>query len=86
MEQFRTLLEDFRLTTAEILYHMPDHPHLLQSYVWQDYDKIPDYPKLHKFLVFWKTTLDGSIHSVRVTYSDPLHIQKVRVVDWSGDV
>ena len=22
----------WRLTTAEILYHMPDHPHLLQSF------------------------------------------------------
>ena len=29
-------LRDYRLTTAEILYHMPDHPKLLQSYVWQE--------------------------------------------------
>ena len=26
-----------RLTTAEILYHLPDHPELLQIYLWQDH-------------------------------------------------
>jgi uncharacterized protein Usg len=27
-------LKRYRLTTAEILYHFPDHPDLLQTYVW----------------------------------------------------
>ena len=34
-------LKQYRLTTAEILYHMPDHPSLLQSYLWQEYDLAP---------------------------------------------
>lgn len=55
-----------RLTTAEILYHMPDHPALLQSYVWQDYDLAPRFPVLHRFLDFWQSTLDGKLHSVTV--------------------
>lgn len=55
-----------RLTTAEILYHMPDHPTLLQSYVWQDYDLAPKFPALQKFLDFWEAKLDGRLHSVRV--------------------
>lgn len=55
-----------RLTTAEILYHMPDHPALLQTYVWQDYDLAPKFPALHKFLDFWEAQLDGKLHSVRV--------------------
>ena len=28
-------LEGWRMTTAEIIYHMPDHPGILQSFVWQ---------------------------------------------------
>ncbi|MBY0421341.1 MAG: usg protein, partial [Parvularculaceae bacterium] len=32
---------------------MPDHPGLLQTYVWQDYDISPDYPVLKRFLDFW---------------------------------
>ncbi|KAA0580534.1 Usg family protein [Azospirillum sp. B21] len=59
-------LRDFRLTTAEILYHMPDHPGLLQSYLWQDLDQAPDYPVLRRFLDFWQRNLDGKLHSVRL--------------------
>lgn len=60
------LLERYRLTTAEILYHMPDHPSLLQSYLWQEVDLAPDFPGLKKFLQFWERQLDGPIHSVTV--------------------
>ena len=59
-------MQGYRLTTAEILYHMPDHPGLLQSYVWQDLDLAPQYPTLHRFLAFWQRELDGKLHSVRV--------------------
>jgi len=59
-------LKDYRLTTAEILYHLPDHPDLLQTYIWQDLDLAPGYPVLHKFLDFWDRELDGKVHSVRV--------------------
>ncbi len=59
-------IKGYRLTTAEILYHMPDHPGLLQSFVWQDLDMAPRFPVLHKFLDFWARKLDGRLHSVRV--------------------
>jgi uncharacterized protein Usg len=59
-------LDGYRLTTAEILYHLPDHPGLLQSFVWQDLDIAPKFPVLHNFLAFWQRSLDGKLHSVRV--------------------
>ena len=59
-------LQGYRLTTAEILYHLPDHPGLLQSYFWQDLDIAPKFPVLHRFLDFWSRELDGKLHSVRV--------------------
>jgi uncharacterized protein Usg len=64
-------LRDYRLTVAEILYHMPDHPGLLQSFVWQEMDIAPRYPVLRKFLTFWERELDGKVHSVKVS-SNPL--------------
>lgn len=70
-------LNGYQLTTAHILYHLPDHPTLLQSYLWQDYDLAPKFPHLIKFLDFWKRELDGKLHSVYVasreiiTPSDP---------------
>ncbi len=59
-------MNGYRLTTAEILYHMPDHPGLLQSFVWQDLDIAPKFPVLHKFLDFWAAKIEGKLHSVRV--------------------
>ncbi|MEQ9490448.1 MAG: usg protein [Alphaproteobacteria bacterium] len=66
MNMLRSQLDGYRLTTAEILYHMPDYPDFLQTYVWQDLDLAPRYPKLEKFLNFWESNLDGKLHSVRV--------------------
>ncbi len=64
--QIQNILNGYRLTTAEILYRRPDHPSLLQSYVWQEYDLSPRFPKLNGFLRFWQDKLDGKLHSVWV--------------------
>lgn len=63
-------LRDYRLTTAEILYHFPDHPTLLQAYIWQELDLAPKFPTLKKFLTFWDRELDGKLHSVKVMHAE----------------
>lgn len=59
-------LAGYTLATAEIIYRMPDHLELLQSYVWQEYDLAPEYPELQRFLRFWTDNLDGPLYSVTV--------------------
>lgn len=59
-------MRDWRLTTAEILYHLPDHPHLLQSFTWQEYDLPPAFPQLRQFLAFWDGNIEGKVHSVTI--------------------
>ncbi len=66
MTKFELALRGYSLTTAEILYHMPDHPDFLQSFIWQEFDLSPKFPVLNKFLHFWSHNLDGKLHSVRV--------------------
>ena len=66
MSDLLSQMKGYRLTTAEILYHRPDHPVLLQSFVWQEYDIAPRFPVLNKFLRFWEKELDGKLHSVWV--------------------
>ncbi len=61
-------LENYRLTTAEIIYRLPDHPKFLQSYIWQELDIAPRFPVLHKFLHFWETTLEGKLFLVKVAH------------------
>jgi uncharacterized protein Usg len=70
-------MRDYRLTTAEILYHLPDHPGLLQTYIWQDLDIAPRFPVLKKFLDFWSRELEGKLHSIRVAHTNL--IQPARV-------
>jgi uncharacterized protein Usg len=75
---FKKQLEGYGLTTAEILYRMPDHPALLQSYIWQDYDLCPDFPVLRKFLEFWARTLDGPLFKVTVGHSRLIKPAEIR--------
>ncbi|MBI3504019.1 MAG: usg protein [Proteobacteria bacterium] len=70
MSDFERQLADYRITTAEILYRMPDHPVFLQTYVWQDLDLAPEFPVLKKFLDFWERNLDGKLFKVRVAHSE----------------
>lgn len=62
----RRQLDGYRLTTAEILYHLPDHPHLVQSFIWQELDLAPQFPVLRRFLDFWEQNIEGKLHSVKV--------------------
>ncbi|HEX2592415.1 MAG TPA: usg protein [Rhizomicrobium sp.] len=66
---FRVQLEGYGLTTAEIHYRRPDHPSLLQLYVWQEYDLAPLFPELSAFLDHWQRELEGILHSVRVAHN-----------------
>lgn len=67
-QDFQKQLAGYGLTTAQILYWLPDHRNILQSYVWQEYDLSPQYPTLHKFIEFWKREIEGPLHSVTVTH------------------
>ncbi|HEX5326270.1 MAG TPA: Usg family protein [Acetobacteraceae bacterium] len=71
-------LKDYRLTTAEICYRLPDHPELLQTYIWQQLDLAPGFPELRKFLAFWQAQLDGKLHSVRVASAAAMRPPSVR--------
>lgn len=78
MSDFARQRDGYRLTTAEILYYMPDHPSLLQSYVWQFHDQAPRYPRLHRFLDYWRGNIDAVIHSVSVASRETIGPSRTR--------
>ncbi len=59
-------LYKYKLYTAEIIYRLPDHPDLLQTFIWQELDLSPDFPMLKRFLKFWQDKIDGKLYSVTV--------------------
>ena len=78
-EDFVRQLQGFCLTTAEILYRLPDHLSLLQTYVWQDYDLAPEFPALHGSRLL-EQSLDGPLHSVRVAHVRLVRPAEIRTV------
>ncbi|KTS17405.1 hypothetical protein NS228_19120 [Methylobacterium indicum] len=80
-KEFRQQIEGYGLTTAHILYRIPDHPGVLQTFVWQEYDLAPRFPVLTGFLEFWKRELDGPLHSVRVAHSRLIKPAEFRAVN-----
>ncbi len=81
MADFIKQISDYRLTTAKILYHMPDYPKLLQEYIWQEYDIAPKFPELSRFLEFWTRELDGRLHSVYVANKEIITPGDLRFYD-----
>ncbi len=77
MSDFEDAWGGYRLTTAEITYHLPDHPSLLQTYIWQEFDIAPQYPRLQDFLQFWLKEIEGKLHSVKVGMGGPLMANSV---------
>ena len=79
--EMELMLRGYGLTTAKILYRFPDHPHLLQTFVWQDYDLAPKFPVLRGFIDFWIAKLEGPLHSVQYTHKRLISATEWRKVD-----
>lgn len=79
--EMELMLKGYGLTTAKILYHLPDHPHLLQTYIWQDYDLAPEFPVLFRFVEFWRERLEGPLHSIAYTHKRLISSNEWRKVD-----
>ena len=80
---FREQLNGRRLTTAEVLYYMPDHPKLIQEFTWQTQDVAPEFPRIQRFLAHWRREIDAVIHSVTVSAAglvSPARIEITKVL------
>lgn len=82
MSDLDAQLQGLRLTTAQIFYHLPDHPSLLQEYLWQEYDHAPKFPVLTQFLNFWIDEIEGQLHSVYVARQRLITPGKVECIDF----
>jgi uncharacterized protein Usg len=69
------------LVTAEVLYYMPDYPLLLQSFIWQTKDIGPLFPRIQRFLDFWRASIEADVHSVNLTHVPWTHTGQIDVHD-----
>lgn len=82
--EFQKMLAGYGLTTARILYRMPDHPSFLQTFQWQFADVAPHYPRLMKFLDHWKREIQAAIHSVEVMHRGLIAPHEIRLASEVG--
>ena len=73
-DEFRKQLAGYGLTTANIIYRMPDH--------WQTFDTSPDFPELYKFLKFWNDNLEGPLFHVTIGHSHLIKPVELNNTTW----
>ena len=83
MTDIERQLSGYRLTIAEIIYRLPDHLDMLQTYIWQALDLAPKFPELHKLLGFWEREIYGPLYQVKVANVEILRPSCARHVDHS---
>ena len=79
--EFLLQVQGYGLMTAEIAYYMPDHPSLLQQFIWQEYDMAPQFPALHQFLDHWRREIEATLHSIRIAHQHMIRPAEWRAVD-----
>jgi uncharacterized protein Usg len=45
---------------------MPDYSSILQEFIWQTEDIVPDIPKVHAFLNYWHRNIEATINQIRI--------------------
>jgi uncharacterized protein Usg len=63
---------------VDIFYYIPQTL-ILQEFLWELDDVVPEMPRVHKFLNFWKDNIDARIAEVLVCHSNTSEWRKV---DW----
>lgn len=72
------IIKKWTVASVQVVYYIPDYLHLVNEFVWQTEDQIPDYPRIETFLEYWDKNIDGPIKEV---YIYDHGISKVRHVD-----
>ena len=54
-------IRKWTLATVQVIYHIPDHIHILNEFSWQTKDRLPEYHRIHEFLDYWDKNIDGPI-------------------------
>jgi uncharacterized protein Usg len=54
------------LVSLRVFYYRPDYRNLIQEFAWQTEDYNPRYPRVNKFLNYWKENIDAIIADIEM--------------------
>ena len=72
------IIEKWTLASVQVIYYIPDFPHIVNEFMWQTDDQRPNFPRIGRFLNYWDRYIDGPIKEVYI-YDHEEH--NVRHVD-----
>lgn len=72
------------LITVGVFYYIPDYHNLIQQFIWQTEDIVPELPRVHQFLNYWKTDMDTVIQEVIVCYTEQSRIRNIHLHNYSS--
>jgi uncharacterized protein Usg len=80
------LKDDCRLVTVNVLYYLPEYKNIIQEFIWQTNDRVPELVRVHKFLDHWDKNIEATIHEVRISCSNPLSTTDFKHVNYEFPV
>ena len=72
------ILKKWTVASVQVVYYIPDYMSLVNEFVWQTEDQLPEYPRITRFLNYWDKNIDGPIKEVYIYDHEEA---KVRHVD-----
>jgi uncharacterized protein Usg len=65
------------LVTVDIFYYMPDYTHLVQEFIWQMEDNVPEMERVRKYLRHWKEEIDVVLKEIKIGYGSSSGYKRV---------
>ena len=72
------ILKKWTVASVQVVYYIPDYMNLVNEFIWQTEDQLPEYQRITRFLDYWDKNIDGPIKEVYIYDHEEA---KVRHVD-----
>lgn len=60
------------LVSLRVYYYMPDYRDIIQEFMWQTMDIKPKYPRVNKFLNYWKENIEAVIADIEMIETEKM--------------
>ena len=60
------ILKKWTVASVQVVYYITDYMNLVNEFIWQTEDQLPEYPRITRFLDYWDKNIDGPIKEVYI--------------------
>lgn len=64
------IFKKIQLITIDIFYYLPDYTHIIQEFIWQTEDIVPELQRTHRFLNHWHTNIDAVVQEIQISINE----------------